>query len=269
MKKLFLLIILAVAVGVLMPFGLGFEIESRYRGVLAEFESAGYRLDDHQYERGFFTSKAVSDLSIPYAGMDGQADKLTFRMISDIQHGPFNPAVGWLGELARFQTRFLHEDQPLFPEPLKARVETHLLFSGNGQTVIDMPAFDQPLELDDGITATFFGMDGTIDFNIVNGTLQASLHSDGGALYYGEKGNLAIEKISLISDSARGLEDLMLGNGTFKIERISFAEPANCIKKYKCQTKSLQNLAWEDRLLKANHDGIRSLPLLVRNVQIL
>lgn len=230
MKKLSLLIALALVITVLVPFGLGYEIESRYRGLLAEFESAGYRLQEHNYERGFYNSKARSTLNIPYSNMDGQPASLQFDIVSDIAHGPFTPEQGWFGDLARFKTDFYYEDKPVFPEQLNTSIETRLMFSGDGQTILEMPAFTEPLLLDDGVTrVSFYGLSGNIDFNVVKGTLSTNLSSDGLSVQEADKGNLAIGKISMVSEGARGIEDLMMGSGSFKIERISFAEPASFI----------------------------------------
>ena len=65
MKKLRNLIIIFVALLVLLPYFLGFEIKSRYRGLLSEFENAGYQLASHEYDQGFYHSQARSVLSIP------------------------------------------------------------------------------------------------------------------------------------------------------------------------------------------------------------
>jgi uncharacterized protein YdgA (DUF945 family) len=230
MKKLSLLIALALVVSVLVPFGLGYEIESRYRGLLAEFESAGYRLQEHNYERGFYASKARSTLNIPYSNMDGQPASLQFEIVSDIAHGPLTPELGWFGDLARFQTTFYHENKPVFPEQLNASIETRLMFSGDGRTTLAMPAFAEPLLLEDGVTrVSFHGLSGTIDFNVVKGTLGTDLHSEGLIVQEADKGNLAIGRISMVSEGARGIEDLMMGRGSFKIERISFAQPASAV----------------------------------------
>jgi len=227
MKKLLVILLLAAAAGT--PFILGFEAESRYRGLLAELESAGYQLQEHDYQRGILTSTASSKLSMPMMTTDGSSSELAFRLDSEIQHGPWSIEKGWFGDLAYFETAFFHNDQPVFPEKLNALIATRLLFNGEGQTSLDMPSFDTPLKLDNDLQMAFSGLHGTMDFNVVKGVLNIDLSSDGMSLTAPDSGQMTIGKLTLKSDSQRGIADLMMGGGKFTIDSLAFNDAANLV----------------------------------------
>ncbi len=225
MKKLNVIILLLLIAVAAAPFGLGFEIEHRYRGLLAEFESAGYQLKEHNYERGIYSSKASSVISIPVLSADEAPGEISVRLDSDIAHGPYSPELGWFGDLAQFNTYFFYDDKPVFPENLATDVQTRLLFNGDGQTNINMPALAELVQVDENLKMDFKGMQGVIDFNVVNGHIKINLHSEGVSFDGADQQVVAkITGIKLISDSQRGIADLMLGDGALTIDSAFFAD---------------------------------------------
>ncbi|MBT8439416.1 MAG: YdgA family protein, partial [Gammaproteobacteria bacterium] len=108
MKKIRLLIVIVLFIAALSPFLLGFEIENRYRGILAEFEAAGYQLTSHEYERGFFDSRAESVLSLPINAPNTDIQDISITIESQVLHGPYS-LNGWTGDLARITSSFLYD----------------------------------------------------------------------------------------------------------------------------------------------------------------
>jgi len=222
MKKIVVLILLVAVVVAGAPFILGFEIESRYRGLLAQFEEAGYELTAHDYQRGVFNSEAVSDLEIPMMTAEGQNEPLKFKLISHIMHGPYSPDAGWFGQLAQFKTDIHYQDKPIFPEQMNANMQTTLMFNGDGQTSFDMPAFLEPMQLDDGVLLTFSGVNGVFNFNVVSGHFDSRFDSAGFSVNSPGQGQITLKDIQLQSVADRWLEDLMLGGGFARVGMLSF-----------------------------------------------
>ena len=225
MKKLRLLIVIILLVAALSPFLLGFEIENRYRGILAEFEAAGYQLTEHTYERGFFDSQAESVLSLPVNSPKTDIEAISFTLKSQVIHGPYN-LNGWVGDLAQVRTSLLYDGKPVFPEDLQADIFTTLSFSGDGNTRIELPKLSDPAELDKDLFMDFFGLSGDISFNLVKGKIALNLAGDGLKVYSPGSGRLEVGKLSLVSESVRDVNDLMLGGGDMSVEYFRVTDEA-------------------------------------------
>ena len=221
MKFIRNLVILVIFLVALLPFILGFEIENRYRGLLSELEAQGYRLDSHEYARGFYDARAESTFSMPVNMPDGENFDLSFTISSNIKHGPYS-LDGWAGNLAVIKTAFFYEDQALLGDESGEQVQTELHFNSDGHTRINMPALTQARQLNDDLMLDFKGLSGDIQFNTVNGTIVMTLTGEGLSVYSPGKGRLDINRYQLNSDSARGINDLMLGSGDFSIDRVTF-----------------------------------------------
>ncbi len=221
MKKLFILVLLIAAVAVAAPFGLGFEIEHRYRVLMAQFEDAGYKMTAHDYQRGLFESSASTDFSIPVISTDGQNQSIDLTLVSQVSHGPFTPSRGWFGQLARIDTQILHEGKAVFPAALNASLQTDLMFSGDGQSRLNLPALTEPMMLDGGAQLSFSGFSGLVDFNVVKGHLSMTFDSDGLAISSPGQGRLIVNGIRGQSESNRSIEDLMLGDGQLTIDLLT------------------------------------------------
>ena len=224
MKLIRNLIILAVILVAFLPFILGFEIENRYRGLIAELETQGYRLDSHDYARGFYDAKAKSTFTLPVNMPDGENLDLSLTISSDIKHGPYTLNDGWFGQLAHFKTAFFYEDQALLGDETGEQVQTEIHFNGDGYTRIDIPALAQAKQLDDELMLDFKGLSGDASFNTNKGHIAMQLSGEGLSVYSPGKGRLDINSYSLNSDSTRGINDLMLGSGDFLIDRINFKD---------------------------------------------
>jgi uncharacterized protein YdgA (DUF945 family) len=216
-KKIRLLIVIVLFVAALSPFLLGFEIENRYRGILAEFEAAGYQLTSHQYERGFFDSRAESVLSLPINAPNTDIQDISITIESQVLHGPYS-LNGWTGDLAQITSSFLYDGKPVFPGDMQAEIFTTIGFSGDGNTKIDLPKLSDPAEMDKDLFMDFFGLSGDINFNLVKGKISLSLAGDGLRVYSPGSGRLEVGKLQLLSESARSVNDLMLGGGDMSVE---------------------------------------------------
>jgi len=225
-KKLRLLIVIFLLTAVFLPFLLGFEIESRYRGILAEFEAAGYQLTSHVYERGFYDSQAESVLSLPVNAPNTDARDISIAIKSQILHGPYSLS-GWTGDLAQISSSFLYDDKPVFPEDMQAKIFTIIGFSGGGKTQIDLPKLSDPAELDKDLFMDFYGLSGDIDFNLVKGRITLNLSGDGLKIYSPGSGRLEVGKLSLVSESVRGINDLMLGGGDMSVAYFKVMDESN------------------------------------------
>jgi len=225
-KKIRLLIIILLFIAALSPFLLGFEIENRYRGILAEFEAAGYQLTSHQYERGFFDSRAESVLSLPINAPNADIQEISITINSQVQHGPYS-LNGWTGDLALITSSFLYDSKPVFPEDMQADIFTTISFSGDGNTKIDLPKLSDPAELDKDLFMDFYGLAGEIDFNLVEGKIALNLAGDGLKLYSPGSGRLEVGKLSLASESVRTVNDLMLGGGDMSVEYFSVTDESS------------------------------------------
>ncbi|NNJ92450.1 MAG: YdgA family protein [Gammaproteobacteria bacterium] len=217
MKKIRLLIVIVLFIAALSPFLLGFEIENRYRGILAEFEAAGYQLTSHEYERGFFDSRAESVLSLPINAPNTDIKDISITIESQFLLGPYS-LHGWTGDLSRITSIFLYDGKPVFPEDMQAEIITTIGFSGDGNTEIDLPKMSDPAELDKDLFMDFFGLSGDINFNLVKGKITLNLAGDGLRVYSPGSGRLEVGKLELVSESVRGINDLMLGGGDMSVE---------------------------------------------------
>jgi uncharacterized protein YdgA (DUF945 family) len=79
-------------------------------------------------------------------------------------------------------------------------------------------------QLDDELMLDFKGLSGEVNFNTVKGNISITLSGDGLSVYSPGKGRLDINRYQLSSDSNRGINDLMLGNGDFVIDRLAFKD---------------------------------------------
>lgn len=224
MKKLRILIVVVLLAALLLPYFLGFEIKSRYRGLLAQFEEAGYQLTSHEYDQGFYHAQARSVLSLPLPTPEGQSSVIDLKLVSDIKHGPYTLSDGWIGDLARLTTNFFVDDKPVFPENMSSEIFTTLAFSGDGKTLINLPALESPLELDNDMKMDFAGLEGQVEFNVVKGIVIATASSNGLKFYTSDQGELVIGKIHIDSDSRRGIADLMLGQGRFDVASVKIKD---------------------------------------------
>lgn len=222
MKKLRLLLLAVLVLAMLAPFLLGFEIASRYRGLLAAFEDAGYQLVSHDYQRGFFQSEARSLLRLPIQQAQ-PGSGVEFEIRSRIQHGPYGPD-GWLGKLALIDSSLYYQDQPLLASATQPEIITQIDFAGGGSSRIAMTAFAEPMTLENDLRFDFAGLKGDIDFNLGEGRLQIALDSQGFRLFAPGDGMLSVEHLELLSDTRRGLHDIMLGGGSLTAKTIRISD---------------------------------------------
>lgn len=221
MKKLRLLIIVILSAVILLPYMLGFEIKSRYRGLLSQFEESGYQLASHEYDQGFYHSQARSVLALPVYTPEGKQADIRIKVVSDITHGPYTLEQGWIGDLTRFTTNFFHADKALFPAEYQDQVTTTMAFNGDGKTSIDLPALTAPITFENNISLDFKGLQGQVDFNVIEGKVLAEATAEGLTFSSPGQGRLQLGKVILKSDSSRGIADLMLGKGEFTIDAVS------------------------------------------------
>ena len=224
MKKLRILIVVVLLAALFLPYFLGFEIKSRYRGILAQFEEAGYQLTSHEYDQGFYHAQARSVFSIPVPKPKGQSSTINLKIVSDIKHGPYTLTDGWIADLAQLTTNFFVDDKPVFPENISSEIYTTLAFSGDGKTSINLPALESPLVLDNNMMMDFSGLQGQVEFNIVKGIVIATASSNGLKFYSSDQAELVIGKIQIDSDSRRGIADLMLGQGRFDVASVKIKD---------------------------------------------
>lgn len=197
------------------------------------------------YKRGWLSAEQTVELELtdrltwPYQAYLKFADKpytpIRIKYRNHVQHGPL-PLLG------RFNLRplkayvetelILSADakkalKPFFGEQPPIRIENRIAFNNDGQMRIRMPAFDYQEALS-GVKLNWQGMDSGLTYSGdytrygVNSLLPGTL------LDAASKGQIEVGKITLKTESQRGVAGLMLGRGEATLGKLTagIKEPA-------------------------------------------
>ncbi len=163
-KRLLWLFGVIVAASAAAPGFVGIQAQRDYESLVAQLESAGYRVEEQSYARGWFRSEARMRLALPAPAADGASAKLPGLVLrSHVVHGPFLGADRLPFGLARIDTEIGLDDRMLFAASPEPPVQVLLGLGGAGELLLQLPA--QQLQLLDGpVNASIAGVTGRVRF---------------------------------------------------------------------------------------------------------
>lgn len=222
MKKILIAVSVLVVLGILAVPGIaGMQAEEQYKGFTSRFAASGLKIKRNDYQRDWFQANAETEVEfmLPEQPGGGEATSFSFIIKSEITHGPFSMKHGFSQHIASIETRLLFDDDSFIPAGYPAHIKTLVGLDGGGKVTLDFPAYERPAK--EGQPAVdFTGAKGEVVFTAGYNKVVANFSLP--RLYVKEEGELSIEisEVVLNSDVTRGIEDLMLGGGTFSIGSI-------------------------------------------------
>jgi uncharacterized protein YdgA (DUF945 family) len=155
---------LIVAASAATPGFVGIEAQRDYESLVAQLESAGYRLEEQSYARGWFRSEARLRVALPEPHAAGAGPALPSVVLrSQVVHGPFLGGDRLPFGLARIETEVGLDDRLLLAASPEAPVQVFFGFDGRGELLLQAPA--RQIELVDGqVSADFAGVNGRVRF---------------------------------------------------------------------------------------------------------
>jgi uncharacterized protein YdgA (DUF945 family) len=173
-KRLLWLFGVIVAASAAAPGFVGIQAQRDYESLVAQLESAGYRVGERTYARGWFRSEARLRVELPEEAASGAMAGLpTLVLRSHVVHGPFLGAERLPFGLARIDTEIGLDDRMLFTASPEPPVQLLFGFGGAGELLLQVPARQTQL-LDARVSADFAGATGRIRF--VSGRAEAQGH---------------------------------------------------------------------------------------------
>jgi len=249
MKRLLtIVVVLALFAGALFAgttFWFGLQAERQYRDLLGQTWDLRYvRLADGGYERGFFKSKARTEVSIQapsrarQAGGAGQEEDLVrFTLVHNIDHGPW-PL--WRSPDAKFtlkpvqavmetsielnaDTRArLEKALGEVPELAGTKLWTTLLLAGNGKTQLVVPAFHRKAGQAGKVLVDWQGLDAEMTFTSDLKGFVGSLTAPGLRIEANED-HLRVKGVACSFDIHEGIQGLYLGNASWGVDDVEFS----------------------------------------------
>ena len=248
MKKAFsvviVLLFLAAAVFAGTTFWFGMQTQQQYLDILEQTPQLGYiHLANESYDRGLLKSKARTAVKIrdlggglgTGAGKEPE-DVVGFTMIHDIRHGPLPLGESPDGErqlkpvLAIIETRIelspetqakLKKTFGELPEIASMQNYTTLSLGGDGETLLNIPAFHQTVEKDKKVAVEWKGLTANMAFTADLKKFTGSLNAPG-LRALGDDGELEINGLACTFDSYEGIKGLFLGDASFNLARLEF-----------------------------------------------
>jgi len=169
MKKIIIIALLLVATVVGSSIWIGTTIEERFTPFLQQAAALGqFQIEIDSYERGFFRSRAQTSLFIP--SVTGTPERITLQ--HTLWHGPFPFGIDSLGNwhlqpcATVIETRLTDSNSnegmigqflQLLPELSNLHEITNIDFSGNGQVLVTLPAFNRDFVRDEIKTTVEWG----------------------------------------------------------------------------------------------------------------
>jgi uncharacterized protein YdgA (DUF945 family) len=230
-------------------FWFSLQTEQQYQDILEQTSQLGYiHLANESYDRGFLRSKArtavkIRDLS---GGLSANARKdreelVGFTLVHDIRHGPLPLGESPYGKtqlkpvLAIIETRIelspetqvkLKKIFNELPEIASMKNYTTLSLGGDGEMRLVIPAFHQTVGKDEKVAVNWKGLTANMAFTADLKKFTGSLSAPG-LDAVGDDGHLGINDLASTFDIHEGIKGLFLGDVSFDLAHLEFAEKKN------------------------------------------
>lgn len=226
MKRSFLIILPGlVAAAAAAPALLGVQLERNYRATVEQMVGDGLRVVRSQYQRGWLSSTAETDLLIAMPTGDNQGGRkdLVLTLRNHIDHGPLIPDGSVL--MGRMETELLSDGEPMFSPGGPSQLRTRVALLGQQTTmVVDLPA--QTIAEAEGRPGLVFeGLSGELRFGESNGYLAGALEMTGLALVKGAQPVMRVRGATASWQMRRGAGGLLFGNAHLGLDRAEIADP--------------------------------------------
>jgi uncharacterized protein YdgA (DUF945 family) len=243
------LVFLATALFAGTTFWLGVQAKQQYYDILRQASQSMYiHLANESYDRGFLRSKARTVVKIPdlRGGLseDAQEERealLEFTLVHDIKHGPFSlgessdgkrelkPALAVIETGIEFSPRSqvkMKEIVSELPEIASMKNYTTLSLAGNGETRLVIPPLHRTVGKDEKVAVNWKGL-------IANMAFTADLKGFTGSLStpsleaVGDDAAIKMKGLASTFDTHEGISGLFLGDASFDLAHLEFAEKKN------------------------------------------
>lgn len=215
---------------------------SAEKAMLAQVQQLGkmpyFVVKNASYQRGWFGAEQTVELELtdrltwPYQAYLKFADKpykpLQIKYRNHIQHGPL-PLLGAFNLRpfkAYVETELILSAEskkalkPFFGDQPPIRIENRVAFNDDGQMHIRIPAFDYEEALS-GVKLKWQGLDTGLTYGGDYSRYGVAGQMPGTSLDAATKGQIELGKITLKSESQRGVAGLMLGQGQATLAQLS------------------------------------------------
>ncbi len=246
---LIVLVFSATALFAGTTFWLGGQAKQKYHDILRQASQSTYiHLANESYNRGFLRSKARTVVKIPdlRGKPSGDAQKeweplLELTLVHDIQHGPFSLGESSDGKrqlkpaLAVIETGIefspgsqakMKEICSELPEIASIKNHTTLSLAGHGETRLIIPPLNRTVGKDERVTVNWKGL-------IANMAFSADLKGFTGSVSApnlqaaGNDAAIKMKGMASTFDTHEGINGLFLGDASFDLAHLEFAEKKN------------------------------------------
>ena len=228
MKKFLILLVVLVVGALAVPAVVGYQAEARYQGMLAHMTRSGFEVVESEYQRGWFSSRAETQLRLPMArpAASGEVDasELRFGLRSDITHGPLSGADGEI-MVAEIATEVVSKDGvSLFPGETTKLLRTRIDMNGNGLVEIDLPKLkSEPGEGRLGVQ--FDGLTGSLSFDAGFSGMVLDMRLPLLRMSGQQGQHFKLQEATLNSNTKKGVSGLMLGDVAFEVKHLELKDP--------------------------------------------
>jgi uncharacterized protein YdgA (DUF945 family) len=252
MKKVFSVVIalffLAAALFCGATFWFGMQAEQHYHDALQQASQSVYmHLANESYDRGFFRSKArtvvkIRDFSGKLTSVRKEPEEfLGFTLVHDIRHGPLQlgespegkrelkPVLAiietWIEPSPETQAK-VKEIFTELPEIASMKNYTTLSLAGDGETRLFIPPCNRTVGKDEKVAVYWKGLTANMAFNADLKGFTGSLSAPG-LEAVGDDAELGINGLASTFDTHEGISGLFLGDASFDLAHLEFAEKKN------------------------------------------
>lgn len=207
------------------PALIGLQLERGYRATVAQMAADGLRVTRSEYQRGWLSSKAETDLVLAMpAGDDQRAPRdLVLTLRNDIDHGPLLQEGAVL--MGRVDTQLLANGETMFSPHHPAEFSTRVALLGDKTSVIvDLPA-RAVAGAGDHPGLEFEGLAGELHFGQTRGSLDGELAMTGLALVVDGQPVIRARGVTANWQMLRGVGGLLFGDARLGLEGIEIADP--------------------------------------------
>ena len=226
MKRPFLMLLPGLlAAAAAAPALTGLQLERSYRAAVDQMIGAGLTVVRSEYQRGWLSSKAETDLLlvIPAGDEQGVGKELVLTLRNRIDHGPLVPDGAIL--MGRMETYFLANGDSIYPPQQRALVSTRLALLGrNTTTAVDLPA-RMIAEADDHPGVEFQGLAGELRFDETRDSLAGKLEMTGLTLVKDGQPVMRLRGVTANWKMRRGVGGLLFGDAALGLESGEIADP--------------------------------------------
>lgn len=219
MKRFLILFVVLATVLLAAPGVIGYQVETYYQGLMAQFSKGGLEVTSQAYRRDWFGAEGRTSflVKLPVGPDRTETEAFRFTLVSHIDHGPLTGAG--LG-LAKIQSEISAQGEAILPKDYQADINTLIDISGRGVTQIKLPATE--IEASNNRPAIHFeGMAGEMQFDASFEEITAQFSLPVLTLSDSSQQLLEVVGVSLNTRSNKGVSGLTLGGGAFSIEKIS------------------------------------------------